>query len=125
MSILPNVDFIQSTFDKIDITYTLQYDLYKWRPRDSEYPDTPPFPGYKFFKKRLRPSVRGKITSENGNLRNLRYTKNICHMILALITSESAHPIIQVEQLKQRFWHNSEICLLFSRKQQQIFTTCC
>ena len=27
-------------------------------------------------------------------------------MILALITSESAHPIIQVEQLKQRFWHN-------------------
>ena len=73
----------------------------------------------------LWPLVRGKITSENGNSRNLRYTKNICHMILALITSESAHPIIQVEQLKQHFWHNSEICLLFSRKQQQIFTTCC
>ena len=51
----------------------------------------------------LGPSALGKgekkITSENGNLSNLlRYTKNICHMILALITSESAHPIIQVEQ---------------------------
>ena len=39
----------------------------------------------------LRPSVRGKITSDNGNLRNLLYTKNICHVILALIT-----PIIPV-----------------------------
>ena len=34
----------------------------------------------------LRPSVRGKITSDNGNLKNLRYTKNICHVILSLIT---------------------------------------
>ena len=34
----------------------------------------------------LRPSVRWKITSDNGNLRNLRYTKNICHLMLALIT---------------------------------------
>ena len=50
----------------------------------------------------LGPSALGKgeITSENGNLRNLRYTKNMCHMILALITSEYAHPIILVEQLK-------------------------
>ena len=32
-------------------------------------------------------------------------------MILALITSESAHPVIQVEPLK-RFWDNSEIFLL-------------
>ena len=40
-------------------------------------------------------------------------------MILALITSESAHPIIQVEQLKQRFCHNSETCLRFGRYQQQ------
>ena len=39
----------------------------------------------------LRPSVRGKITSDNGNLRNLLYAKNICHGILALIT-----PIIPV-----------------------------
>ena len=46
-------------------------------------------------------------------------------MILVLITLESAHPIIQVEPLKPRFWDNSEICLFFSRKQQQIFTTCC
>ena len=46
-------------------------------------------------------------------------------LILALITSESTHPNIQVEQLKQRFWQYSEICLPFSRKQQQIFTTCC
>ena len=43
-------------------------------------------------------SVRLHSTSENGNLRNLRYTKNLCHMMLALLTSESAHPIIQVEQ---------------------------
>ena len=34
----------------------------------------------------FRPLVRGKITSNNGNLKNLRYTKNICHVILALIT---------------------------------------
>ena len=54
----------------------------------------------------LRPSVRGalgKITFDNGNLRNLRYTKNICHMILASITSESAHPITQVEPLNPHF----------------------
>ena len=75
----------------------------------------------------LGPSAlgKGKITSENENLRNLRYTKNTCHIILALIISESAHPIIQVEQLRPRFCDNSEICLLFTRKQQQIFTTCC
>ena len=75
----------------------------------------------------LGPSAlgRGENNSENRNLRNLRYIKNICHIILTLITSESAHPIIQVEQLKQRFWHNSKICLLFSHKQQQIFTTYC
>ena len=69
----------------------------------------------------LRPSVRGRITYDNGNLRNLRYTKNICHVILALITWESAYPITPVEPLKPRFWHNFELCLLFSRKQQQIF----
>ena len=51
----------------------------------------------------LGPSVRGKITSVNGNLRNLRYTKNNCHVKLALITSESAHPITLVEPLKPRF----------------------
>ena len=55
----------------------------------------------------LRPSVNGKVTSDNWNLRNLRYNKNICHMILALITSESAYPIIQVEALELRFWDNS------------------
>ena len=33
-------------------------------------------------------------------------------MIFALITSESAHSIIQVEHLKQRFWQNYEICYL-------------
>ena len=46
----------------------------------------------------LGPSAlgKGKITSENGNLRKLRYHKNIRHMILSLITSESAHLIIQV-----------------------------
>ena len=52
----------------------------------------------------LQPSVRRKITSDNGNLRNLRYNKNICYMILELITLESAHPIIQVEPLKPRFY---------------------
>ena len=73
----------------------------------------------------LQPSLRGKITSNNVNLRNLHYIKNICHLILASITSESAHPITPVEPLKPRFWDNSGICLLFTRKQQQIFTTCC
>ena len=47
----------------------------------------------------LRPSVTGKITSDNGNLKNLRYTKNNCHVILVLITWESAYPIIPVEPL--------------------------
>ena len=51
----------------------------------------------------LRPSVSGKVTSNNGNLRNLSYTKNICHVILASIASESAHSITQVEPLKPRF----------------------
>ena len=46
-------------------------------------------------------------------------------MILTSITTEYAHLIIQVEQLKPRFWDNSEICLLFSRKQQQIIIICC
>ena len=39
----------------------------------------------------LRPSIRGKITYDNENLRNLRQTKNICHIILALIISKSAY----------------------------------
>ena len=34
----------------------------------------------------LRSLVRGKISSDNGNLRNLRYTKNSCHVILTLVT---------------------------------------
>ena len=59
----------------------------------------------------LQPSVRGKVTSDNWNLRNLCYKKNSCHVILALITSESAHPITPVEPLKPCFWNNSEICL--------------
>ena len=29
----------------------IQYNLYKWGAWDGEYPDTPPFPGYNFFKK--------------------------------------------------------------------------
>ena len=33
----------------------------------------------------LRLSVSGKVTSKNGNLRNLCYTKNICHVTLATI----------------------------------------
>ena len=42
----------------------------------------------------LGPSAfgKGRIISNNGNLRNLRYTKSICHVILALITYESAEP---------------------------------
>ena len=49
---------------------------------------------------------------------------NSIHVILTLIKSEFAYPITPVEPLKPRFWDNSEICLLFSRK-QQVFTTCC
>ena len=37
-------------------------------------------------------------------------------MLLTISHSESAYPITPVEPLKQRFWDNSEICLLFSRK---------
>ena len=54
----------------------------------------------------LRPSVRGKIASDNENLRNLRCIKNICHVILALLTSESAYSITPVEPLKPRLWDN-------------------
>ena len=45
-------------------------------------------------------------------------------MLLTLSYSESAYPITPLEPLKPRFWNNTEICLLFNRKQQQIFTTC-
>ena len=48
--------------------------------------------------------------------------------MLALIKSESVqlHPITLVNLLKSRFLGNFEICLLFSRKQQQqIFIICC
>ena len=69
----------------------------------------------------LRPSVRWKITSDNGNLRNFRYTKNTCHVMLALITWRISVTDYSSIILKPRFWHNSEVCLLFSRKQQQIF----
>ena len=48
----------------------------------------------------LRPSVWGKVTSEN--LQNLRYNANICYVILALIYSESAHPITPIYLLKLR-----------------------
>ena len=44
--------------------------------------------------------------------------------MLTLIKSDlfQLHQITPVETLKPRFWDNFEICLLFSRKQQQIFT---
>ena len=35
------------------ISILIHYNLYKWGARDGEYPDTPPFSGYNFFKKRL------------------------------------------------------------------------
>ena len=31
--------------------FDIQYNFYKWGVRDGEYPGTPPFPGYSFFKK--------------------------------------------------------------------------
>ena len=40
-------------------------------------------------------------------------------MLLTITYSESAYPISLVERLKLHFWDNSEICLLFSRKQQK------
>ena len=42
-------------------------------------------------------------------------------MLLTVSCAESVYPITPVEPLKPRFWDNSEICLLFSRKQQQMF----
>ena len=42
-------------------------------------------------------------------------------MLLTISNSESTYPITPVEQLKPRFWDDSEICLLYIRKQQQIF----
>ena len=39
-------------------------------------------------------------------------------MLLTISYSESAYPITPVEPLKPRFCDNSEICLLFIRKQQ-------
>ena len=38
-------------------------------------------------------------------------------MLLTILYSVSAYPITLVEPLKPRFWYNSKICLLFSRKQ--------
>ena len=40
------------------------------------------------------------------------------------VHAESAHPISPIYLLKPRFPNNSEICLLYSHKQQQIFNTC-
>ena len=46
--------------------------------------------------------------------------------MLALINRNlfQLHPISLVKLLKPRFLDNFEICILFSRKQQQIFITC-
>ena len=74
----------------------------------------------------FRPSVWVKVTSDNWNLRNLRYNKEICHVMLASITTESV-PITSnypSKTLKPRLLDNFEVCSLFSRKQQQIFITC-
>ena len=67
----------------------------------------------------------GKVTSNNVNLRNLRYNENFFHVMLALINRNlfQLHPITLVKLLKPRFLDNFEICLLFSRK-QQICITC-
>ena len=68
----------------------------------------------------------GESYFRQSKFRNLRYsTKYICHVILVLLNSDSAHPITPVYSFKLRFWDNSKICLLFSRKQQQRFTTSC
>ena len=47
------------------------------------------------------------------------------HILLTISYSESAYPITPVQSLKRRFWDIAEICLLFNRKEQQIFITCC
>ena len=56
----------------------------------------------------------GESYSDNQNLRILRSNTKI------FVTS--GYPR---SPLKPRFWHNSEICLLFTPEQQQIFITCC
>ena len=50
----------------------------------------------------------------------------VAKFIITLSNSESAYLITPVVTLKPRFWDNSEVCLLFSRKQQQqICIICC
>ena len=62
----------------------------------------------------LRPSVWGKVTSDNWNLETYVTTKEICHVMLALIKSESVptsnYPSKTVETT---FLGQFCICLLF------------
>ena len=46
-------------------------------------------------------------------------------MLLTISYSESAYPITPGQPLKPRFYENFIICLLYNRKQQQKFITCC
>ena len=48
--------------------------------------------------------------------------KFIYYMLLTMLYLESAYMINPLEPLKPRFLHISEMCLLFSRKQQQILS---
>ena len=62
----------------------------------------------------LRPSVWGKVTSDNWNLRNLRYnTTNISHMLLKISYSESTYPITPVEPLKVTLYDHFGISVHF------------
>ena len=81
---------------------------------ESAYPITPVEP----LKLRLR------VNSEIFDFLVVNNNKYL-YMLLTASYLESAYPITPVEPLKARFWDNFEICLLFSRKQQQIFITCC
>ena len=60
-----------------------------------------------------------------GKLLLIIESLRICHLMLMWMYPESSYLIAPVEPLKPRLWDNSEIYLLFSRKQQQIFIICC
>ena len=78
---------------------------------------------YSYLYSGLRPSVRDKITSNNRNLRNLRYTKKSKYFscdigINNLRISVTDYPSRTVETMLPAQFRS---LFTFSRKQQQIF----
>ena len=51
----------------------------------------------------LLPLVKGNISAGNGNLKNLRYTKSIGHVILALLSLANQNRKLSIRKLTGRF----------------------